>query len=171
MIKAYKVTFRVILLITFLSIMKVSVWLDKHIDCYELSVAQSFVFRITRLNWQYGFFTSKSNNYQFIKSDISLVDPDFSSRNFTIAKNEGLDKLVLPINAVRVNSAIQQMVRDTLYLEAGSRSIALFLFKKYPSYRNVDFSIQTFNRKIKIDDHRFKLTTRVDTLFNRRISY
>ncbi|TKC05564.1 hypothetical protein FA048_17730 [Pedobacter polaris] len=151
--------------------MKVSVWIDKNINCYELSVAQSFVFRVTRLNWQYGFFTSKSNNYQFIKSDISLVEPANPSRNTIIAKDSGLEKLVLPINAVRVNSSIQQMVRDTLYLEAGSRSIALYLFKQYPSYRNIDFSIQTYNRKIKTDGTRFALTTKLDTLFNRRISY
>lgn len=171
MIKAYKITFRIILSIVFLSVMKVSVWIDKNIDCYPLSVAQSFIFRVTRLNWQYGFFTSKSNNYQFIKSDISLVDPDNASRNIVIAKDAGLEKLVLPINAVRVNSSIQQMVRDTLYLEAGSRSIALYLFKNFPTYRNIDFSIQTYNRKIKIDEDRFRLSTKLDTLFNRRISY
>lgn len=171
MIKAYKITFRIILLIIFLSVMKVSVWLDKNINCYALSVTQSLIFRVTRLNWQYGFFTSKSSNYQYIKSDISLVDPENTSRNIIIAKDGGLDKLVLPINAVRVNSSIQQMVRDTLYLEAGSRSIALYLFKRHPSYRNIDFSIQTYNRKIKIDQSRFALTTKRDTLFNRRISY
>lgn len=171
MIKAYKITFRIILSIVFLSVIKVSVWVDKNIDCYALSVTQSLIFRVTRLNWQYGFFTSKSNNYQFIKSDISLVDPTDASKNIIIAKDSGLDKLVLPINAVRVNSAIQQMVRDTLYLEAGSRSIALYLFKNYPTYRNIDFSIQTYNRKIKIDQTKFALTTKLDTLFNRRISY
>ncbi len=171
MIKAYKITFRIILLIIFMSVVKVSVWLDKHIDYYPLSVAQSFVFRVTRLNWQYGFFTSKSKNYQYIKSDISLVDPEDASRNIVIAKDAGLDKLVLPINAVRVNSSIQQMIRDTLYLEAGSRSIALYLFKRHPSYRNIDFSIQTYNRKIKVDQYKFALSTKLDTLFNRRISY
>ena len=171
MVRKYKITFRIILLIVFLYVIKVSSWLDKNVNYYALSVTQSFIFRVTRLNWQYGFFTSRSNNYQYLKTDISLVDPANASRSIMISKNGGLDKLVLPINAVRVNTSIQQMVRDTLYLDAGSRSISLYLFNKHQTYKDVDFSIQTHNNKISTYRGKFVLETKIDTLFNRRISY
>ncbi|MGM9478045.1 hypothetical protein ACS5PU_16580 [Pedobacter sp. GSP4] len=171
MISRYKLFLRVIVVIMFLSILKVNEWVEKHTSSYAMIVGQSFVFRITRLNWQYGFFTSKRNDYQFIKSDIALVDDLDSARSVVVARSGGLDTLVHGINAVRVNTAIQQIVRDSLYLEAGSRAMSLYLFQQHPDFRNINFSIQAYNKKIRLDGNRYRLVSKTDTLFNRRISY
>jgi len=171
MISRYKTFLRIILVVMLLSILKVNVWIDQHVTSYPAIVAQSFLFRITRLNWQYGFFTTKRSDYQFINSDIELVDDTEANRKIVIAKGCGLDTLVHPINAVRVNTAIQQIVRDSLYLEAGSRAISLYLFQKHPAFRDINLSIQGHNRKIVERAGSYELKGRIDTLFNRRISY
>ena len=144
--------------------------IEKVLDYYPFIVAKGFIFELTRINWQYGFFTSDSERYQYITYDVALVD-EATGQTVNITENGNFTNIGTKINAIRFNTAIQQIVRDSIYLEAGSRSIALYLFNKNLYFQNIDFSIQGHEVKIDKQNNRFVLSTSIDTLFNRRLSY
>lgn len=159
-----------IIIIVIISITKVDNWIDKKITNYSLLSAKSFVFNITRLNWQYGFFTSTSQNYQYLKAQISLVDPEWD-RSVLLTDNGSIEPFGCKLNSLRLNTAIQQIARDSIYLEAGSRAIALYLFNKNQLFRNVDFTIQAYNCNLSTKNNRFVMKYTIDTLFDRTLSY
>jgi hypothetical protein len=74
MLKIYKLLYTAIIAIIFLSILKVDNLVDQQVGNYTVLAVKTMLFNITKLNWQYGFFTSKSDGYQYLKTDISLVD-------------------------------------------------------------------------------------------------
>gem|GEM_PF-4422299 len=159
-----------ILLIILLSILKVDNWLDQKITSYNVLSLKSFFFNLTRLNWQYGFFTSQSNQYQYIKSDIIAVN-EVTEESIFLSKDGSIETFGHPVNSLRLNTAIQQITRDSIYLEAGSRSIALYMFNKMPQVRRIDFIVLLNNILIKEENNRYYATTRVDTFYNRTLSY
>lgn len=161
---------RIILLIILLSIIKVDRWLDKNVDNYTFQVAKTFLNGITRLSWSYGFFTSKSDQYQYLKYHINMVD-DKTGISQPITENGALGNIGTPVNAIRFNTTIQQISRDSTLLEAGSRAIALHLFNQHKLFRDVDFTICAHNYHIGLENNRYTVTTSIDTLFDRRLSY
>jgi hypothetical protein len=170
MVKSYNIVLRIILAIIIHSLLKFDNWVDKNATNYTFLSAKSFLFDITRLNWQYGFFTSKSDKYQYLKTDIDLLD-DEGRQPIPVTSNGSLEAFGAPANSLRLNTAIQQISRDSIYLEAGSKSIALYLFNKNPAFRNVGFLIQAYNCDLTTKGNRFILHSSVDTLFDRVLSY
>ncbi len=172
MIKLYKILIGFIMLIQFLSICKITEKIEGHITSYPIIVFETFISRITRINWQYGFFTSKSKDYQYISTELILVSADSLLKPLTITQDGAIGHLATSkFNAIRLNTLTQQIVRDSIYLEAGSRSIALYLFNKYPKYQGLVFEIIGHGRTIKKKANYFELKTTTDTLFNKVLSY
>lgn len=161
---------RIIVLIILLSIVKIDQWIDRKIDYYPLQVAKAFINGITRLNWSYGFFTSKSDSYQYLKYNISMVDEKVPITH-EVTQNGALGNIGVPINAIRLNTTVQQIARDSTLLEAGSRAIALHLFNQHQYFRDIDFTICAHNCNISMDNNHYVINTSIDTLFDRRLSY
>jgi hypothetical protein len=170
MVKRYSILLRIIIGIIILSLLKVDNWVDKHTSNYAYLTTKSFLFDITRLNWQYGFFTSKSDKYQYLKTEIALLD-DSAVNSIPLTYDGSMEPFGSAPNSLRLNTAIQQISRDSIYLEAGSRSIALYLFNKNPSFRNVGFLIQAYNCEIAEKNNHFVIQHTVDTLFDKVLSY
>jgi hypothetical protein len=161
---------RILILIVFLSILKIDKLIDKKVGYYPVIAAKFMFNAITRLNWSYGFFTSRSDNYQYLKYDIYMID-DEKPMVHEITDGGALGNIGTSINTVRLNTLIQQIARDSVILEAGSRSMALYLFNEHKFFRNIDFTIKAHNCHISEVGNRYVIDTSVDTLFDRRLSY
>ena len=165
-LKKYKILVRVILVVMLLGVTKILNLLDEKVENYAFLSAKTFLFDLTRLNWNYGFFTSSSDKYQYIKYDIFMGENELP-----ITKEGQIGNIGHPVNAIRLNTAVQHLVRDSIYLEAGSRAIALYLFNRHPEYPNVDFSIQFHHCDLQQKGQYYHVNTKIDTFFNQRLSY
>jgi hypothetical protein len=168
MVYRYKIIFRVIIFCFIISISKLSNKIDNYIHAYPLIVIESIIFKFTKLNWQYGFFTSDYNTYYYNDVSIKLLN---NQNTIDLTPKGDFSSFGYNINSTRLNTVLQKIVRDSLLLEAGSRGIALYYFKRNTKYNNMYFMVNSYScRAIKNANH-FKYEVEKKVYFNTRLSY
>jgi hypothetical protein len=162
----YIVGLNIFLGISFLSNTKLLSKIDK-IESYNGNVVKGFIYSFTKVSWNYGFFSSKNINY--LSYNLTCYNKE-SKDTLKINNNYNSNFLASKYNYIRINTLFPGIFRDSVYKEVCTRSIALYLFRKY-GYSHMDFIITHNSMSVSRVNQKFQLSTKTDTVFNNELYY
>ena len=161
----YKKVINFLLFLVLISNLGITEYWEKPISNYYMSSLKHFVFSITKLNWDYGFFSS--NKFGYISSEIDLINTADTTKKLRLTHKD----LVSKYNYIRITSLLPSCMTDSINFETSSRSIALFLFNKYNEYNYVTIRIYNNNFSVRKQESHLTLNIQKQKIYDQSLYY
>jgi hypothetical protein len=161
----YKKVINLLLCCVLLSNLGITEYWERPISNYYLSSLKHFLFSVTKLNWDYGFFSS--SQFGYISSEIELRNTADSTKKLSLTHKD----LVSKYNYIRAASLLPSCMTDSMNIETSSRSIALFLFNKYEGFNYVTIRIYNNNYSVSRAASHFALNVHKQKIYDQSLYY